>query len=627
MKKFLASVLSFILAMSASASIPTADISAAYYPSGNKYEDENIRAEVEMGNYGSVFDEQQEKYIDWYSLSYFSSNNPTAYIPSEVNGKSVFDIRSFGCDCTNIENLVLPSKLKIIATDALTSTDSLKYLTVPGEVIDIEDNILPDDLTIRGYIGSYAQAYANKKGYDFQIIGDCDCNGTISASDIIKIKNYLLNTGETLTGDETIMSDYNLDSKINIIDFIYIINNLMSDKTDYNADPNKSAVAAPDYSSAVRTADYKNEGFNDFTAKTITALYKNNDTENEVCSPLSLYMALSQAAECTDGETLSEFLEVLGASSLDELRTDNSDLFNSLYFDELSRYMKIANSVWINDIYTVEQEPIEMLAQKYFTAVFSENFSQKKEVSDKISNWISDNTGGKFKPDIEVDPTSDIMKIINTVNYKNTWIDNFSNAADGTFTKKDGSNETCKFLKNIYDSGTVGIGDDYTKFSIAMHDRYKMNFILPDEDSTVNDIVSDSDTLLEIINDTMTKKSARVIFSVPKFDVKSKYEFSDTAKELGIRNAFDRLSADFSRAIDPDKNNGTGAYISDIIHEAGIAIDEKGCEAAAFTLLEIENTGFMTSDEINFELDRPFIYYVSDNNGTPVFMGIINDPS
>ncbi|MDO5558694.1 MAG: serpin family protein [Oscillospiraceae bacterium] len=622
MKKSFSCVLSLILAVSASASLSSGNISA--YSQDNN---ESMYVQAQRSTFGDVFDEAEGEYIPWYSLTSFSSQDPVAYIPEKVKDNTIFDLMSYSCNCTNVESLVLPKTIKAISPDAFNSTQTLKYLTIPANVAVIGDQYFAQDVTIRGYIGSFAQRYAEKYGYDFQMIGDCDANGTINASDILKAKQYLLNTGETLTDDQAVLCDYNLDKKINVVDFIYIINNLISDKTVIYADPNKSAVASPDLSKTSRINNYSNEGFNDFTAKMISTLYKDNDTENEVCSPLSMYMALSQAAECSDSETLEEFLNVLGASSLEDLRTTNSSLFNSLYFDDLSSYMKIANSVWFYNRYKLEQETLDELSSSYFTAVFSEDFAKQAEVSSKINNWINDNTGGKLKPEFSIDPDNDMMAIINTVNFKDSWSENFTPAADAAFTKKDGSEEICKFLKKTFLFDKAGLGDDYTKFSVNMLDNFKMNFILPDEDSSVNEIISDPDTLSEIIDDTMTKKSVTVNFSVPKFDVKSKYDFSQTAEELGINCAFDPDAADFSRIIDPDKN-GLGAYIGKIDHEAGISIDEQGCEAAAYSIITMEPTSLPSENNtIEFNLDRPFIYYVSDNNGTPVFMGIINDPT
>ncbi|MBR6646069.1 MAG: hypothetical protein IKL09_00970 [Clostridia bacterium] len=35
----------------------------------------------------------------------------------------------------------------------------------------------------------------------------------------------------------------------------------------------------------------------------------------------------------------------------------------------------------------------------------------------------------------------------------------------------------------------------------------------------------------------------------------------------------------------------------------------------------------MECETVEFNLNRPFMYYISDSAGTPIFMGVINDPA
>ena len=107
-----------------------------------------------------------------------------------------------------------------------------------------------------------------------------------------------------------------------------------------------------------------------------------------------------------------------------------------------------------------------------------------------------------------------------------------------------------------------------------------------------------------------------------------KFDLIEAAKTIGINSAFDKDNADFSGVIDYENNGIGGAVIDEITHEAKVTIDEEGCEAAAYTLISIVATSAAPdpSEPVYFELDRPFFYYISDQNGTPLFAGIINDP-
>ena len=92
---------------------------------------------------------------------------------------------------------------------------------------------------------------------------------------------------------------------------------------------------------------------------------------------------------------------------------------------------------------------------------------------------------------------------------------------------------------------------------------------------------------------------------------------SDTLADMGMPNAFISGMADFS-GIDGTLN----LYISKIIHQASITLDEAGTEAAAATaaIMTFESV----SEPLEITIDRPFIYLITDNqSGAILFLGRI----
>ncbi|MBN1150631.1 serpin family protein, partial [candidate division WOR-3 bacterium] len=69
-------------------------------------------------------------------------------------------------------------------------------------------------------------------------------------------------------------------------------------------------------------------------------------------------------------------------------------------------------------------------------------------------------------------------------------------------------------------------------------------------------------------------------------------------------------------------------YISKVIHQAYIAVDEEGTEAAAATAVVMERTSSAPVQRIYFKADRPFIYVIREReNGLVLFMGRVLDPA
>jgi serpin B len=90
-------------------------------------------------------------------------------------------------------------------------------------------------------------------------------------------------------------------------------------------------------------------------------------------------------------------------------------------------------------------------------------------------------------------------------------------------------------------------------------------------------------------------------------------------KDLGILDAFSPGVADFSR-ITGDRS----LHIQTVVHQAFIAVDEHGTEAAAATGVGVGTT----SVPVPFRADRPFLFFIVDHvTETLLFMGRVADPS
>ena len=72
---------------------------------------------------------------------------------------------------------------------------------------------------------------------------------------------------------------------------------------------------------------------------------------------------------------------------------------------------------------------------------------------------------------------------------------------------------------------------------------------------------------------------------MPKFKFRTQAALADALQGLGMQKAFDPEAADFSGMTKQE-----ALYISDVIHEAYIAVDEEGTEAAAATAVIMRAT-------------------------------------
>jgi serpin B len=128
----------------------------------------------------------------------------------------------------------------------------------------------------------------------------------------------------------------------------------------------------------------------------------------------------------------------------------------------------------------------------------------------------------------------------------------------------------------------------------------------------------DGATLRRIANGL---SSAQVALSMPKFSFRTQALLKDALIQLGMEVAFSGR-ADFSGMTKQEP-----LQIADVIHQAFIAVDEKGTEAAAATAVVVRATS-APQPPVELKIDRPFLFLIQDDEtGAILFMGRLVDPS
>ena len=52
----------------------------------------------------------------------------------------------------------------------------------------------------------------------------------------------------------------------------------------------------------------------------------------------------------------------------------------------------------------------------------------------------------------------------------------------------------------------------------------------------------------------------------------------------------------------------------------------EGIDAAAYTMMLYCGSPMPPDEEIDFVLDRPFLFVIESNDGLPLFVGVVNEP-
>jgi serpin B len=165
------------------------------------------------------------------------------------------------------------------------------------------------------------------------------------------------------------------------------------------------------------------------------------------------------------------------------------------------------------------------------------------------------------------------------------------------------------------DTGYYIRGEGYTKSYLRLYSG-DMIIVLPEEGVDVDDLLTE-EKLWEIFENG-DYRSGEIRWSVPKFQTDTQLDLSDTLKSLGVTTAFS-LNADFSEI------STSGLYLSSIRQGTHIALDEEGVEAVSYTAAA--NVEAAEPDEdptvVEMNLNRPFIYLITANDGSPLFLGVV----
>jgi len=114
-----------------------------------------------------------------------------------------------------------------------------------------------------------------------------------------------------------------------------------------------------------------------------------------------------------------------------------------------------------------------------------------------------------------------------------------------------------------------------------------------------------------------------VTLALPRFRLEEKLSLLATLRELGVTDAFDPATADFSGITTAGR-----LHVSAVVHQAFTEVTEEGTEAAAATATVIRRLAARKPAEpVTMTVDHPFLFAITDTaTGLPLFLGQVTDP-
>ncbi|ELV13982.1 Serpin B6 [Tupaia chinensis] len=167
------------------------------------------------------------------------------------------------------------------------------------------------------------------------------------------------------------------------------------------------------------------------------------------------------------------------------------------------------------------------------------------------------------------------------------------------------------------------IGEIFTTILVLPYVGQELNMLimLPDENTnlkTVEEEITYEKFLDWTRDDMMDEEEVEV--SLPRFKLEENYDMEAVLRKLGMTDAFDQGSADFS-----GMSSRRDLFLSKVVHKSFVEVNEEGTEAAAATAAIM----MMRCARITprFRADRPFLFFIrkQQTNGI-LFAGRFSSP-
>ena len=368
---------------------------------------------------------------------------------------------------------------------------------------------------------------------------------------------------------------------------------------------------------------------NGFIGATASEILSGSGTENRVYSPMSLYMALAMTAELTDGNTRAQILELLSAENIETLRVQANAVWNANYNDDGAVTSILASSLWLDSEFPYQKDTLDILAENYFASSYHGKMGSDS-MNRALRLWLNEQTDGKLKNQIErisFDPMT-VLGLATTVQFRAKWSTEFSKAK----TEKEifhGAQKdvTVDFMKQEQKNGIYYWGELFSATAKSMEGSGQMFWILPDENVSTETLLQNEEFLnfIGTLNKWENKKSLKVHLSVPKFDVSFDMDLIENLKNLGLTDCFSDEVSDFSPIFEnPDEI--VPIEIDEVRHGTRVSIDEEGVTGMSYTVIEFgaNSAAPAAKDEIDFFVDRPYIFAITGEDGSVMFIGVIN---
>lgn len=397
-----------------------------------------------------------------------------------------------------------------------------------------------------------------------------------------------------------------------------------------------NTVSYPDGNapSPIRTTEEENKAYNNFSNLTYHSLVNTSKKDNMSYSVVGLYSIINEMTNATSREELKEKFNILLGLNESSRVTFYDKVMKANSFASDESTIQLKNSAFFNNEFNYNQEFVNSLTKLYCEA-YQIDFETE---ANKMVEWVNQAVNSKGFIDekfLEINDETQLY-LFSTLYFKNAWANKYlseNNIKDDFYLTSD---KTVKatymnhsyLSQSYYDYGSyISVKDYY--FS----GRASVTYLVPKKvEDNIFDLTKDVN-IFEEKEENIVKNEGydhiMVNLSTPKFTTKSDVDFQKCLDNLGFGDIYNPNIDSFKNAFDDVKLEDYNIYIQKIRQKNEVEFNEDGSIVKSITMASFGagSAAPMKNDTLDVKLNQPFIYIIRDINGTPIFVGHVDNPT
>jgi serpin B len=290
--------------------------------------------------------------------------------------------------------------------------------------------------------------------------------------------------------------------------------------------------------------------------------------------------------------------------------------------------LNLADSLWGGQKVDFGEGFLKTLALDYGAGLRTVDFAEQPEQAETdINNWVSGKTDGKIDPLLgpgTITPDTRFV-IVNAVYFDASWATAFekSQTKPGTFTRANGTTVTTPMMSSANVATAYAKGQGWQAVELPYSGgTTSMVIVVPDAGAYASIEHGLSGSFYASVTSSLSP-AEEISLTMPSFKIHgASVSLARPLAAMGMTDAFDPDKADFSPMIPAG-----GVYISDVVHQAFVDVDESGTEAAAATAV-VGGFALAVGSQVAVNVDRPFFFFIRDTaSNTVLFVGREVDPT